>query len=123
MSGLEKCEMKCEACGRKMCTGANTLGKREKVMGNKGEGETPNAELPTPNAEGGTIKLNDEHIAIMRHTATRAARGMYCGDSPEMKDLTSAGLMVCMGKPAYCHDPYFSLTAAGKAKLAEVDGQ
>jgi hypothetical protein len=41
MSGPEKCEMKCEACGRKMCTGAKTLGK---------QGETPEAEAGSGSA-------------------------------------------------------------------------
>ena len=111
-TGPIKCEMRCAACCRVTCTGAAKL-----------EGETPNAQRSTPNAQEGTLKLNDEHIAIMRHTATRAARGMYCGDSPEMKELTEAGLMVCMGKPSYCHDPYFSLTPAGRARLAEETGE
>lgn len=65
------------------------------------------------------MNLTSEHIAIMKHTATRAAGGMYYGDSPEMRELEKAGLMVFMGKPAFSHDPVFSLTTAGKDIVAQ----
>lgn len=61
--------------------------------------------------------LNKEHISIMEHTSNRAARGLYCGDSKEMKDLVESGLMEPAGKVDWVPDPYFRLTHKGKLRL------
>ena len=64
-----------------------------------------------------TIELSKEHIEIMEHTATRAAGGIYCGDSREMQDLIIAGLMESAGKYSFVPDEYFKLTSKGKRFL------
>jgi len=64
--------------------------------------------------------LNREQIAIMQHTSIHAARGYYCGDSPDMQALVAAGLMESAGKPGWCDNEYFSLTPAGHEALKEA---
>ena len=39
------------------------------------------------------MELTEEQKVILRHTAERAAGGLYCGDSPDMPVLLRAGLM------------------------------
>jgi hypothetical protein len=58
--------------------------------------------------------LTGEHLAILDHTVQRAARGLFCGDSPAMQDLVAAGLMESAGRVAWCPDEYFRITAAGR---------
>jgi len=62
-------------------------------------------------------ELNKEHYAIMDHANSRAAQGHYCGDSKEMQDLVSLGLMKSLGKKSFVPDEYFRITEAGKAEL------
>jgi len=58
------------------------------------------------------MQLNNEHIAIMRHTQSAPHR-VYCGDSSEMQELVKAGLMREAGRKSFVPDPYFSLTPDG----------
>jgi hypothetical protein len=44
------------------------------------------------------MELNREQLAILDHTAHRAAGGFYCGDSPDMRALVAAGLMESAGR-------------------------
>ena len=67
------------------------------------------------------MTLNEEHLAILRHTLSRAAGRRYCGDSAAMQELVSAGLMVPFGKTAFCPDPYFGITADGRAAVRNAD--
>jgi len=69
------------------------------------------------------MDLNKEHVAIMRHTAERAARNMYCGDSKEMQELVAGGLMRSLGKKSFGDDEYFGLTEAGRVLLATIESE
>jgi len=60
------------------------------------------------------MKLNKEHIAILKHTTDRSANGLYCGDSPEMKELVLGGLMESAGRKSFVPDEYFRLTSEGR---------
>jgi hypothetical protein len=66
------------------------------------------------------LKLSREHISIMEHSSTRAAGGLYYGDSKEMKELCALGLMQSMGKKSFVPDEYFALTTEGKSYLAGI---
>lgn len=70
------------------------------------------------------MDLTKEQFAILEHTAHRAARGRYCGDSPDMRVLVAAGLMTSAGKAKWCPDEYFSLTQAGLdvVRAVRLDG-
>lgn len=59
------------------------------------------------------MELNTEHIVILKHTAMTNG-GLYCGDSKEMQELVTAGLMEAVGQPPWCQYTYFHLTQAGK---------
>ena len=63
------------------------------------------------------MKLTKEHISIMEHTRDRAAGGLYCGDSPQMQELVTEGLMACAGRKSFVPDPYFQLTSKGREAL------
>jgi hypothetical protein len=65
------------------------------------------------------MPITKEQLSIMKHTKFRAARGMYCGDSPAMQGLVRDGLMKSAGKVAWCPDEYFFLTPKGSAALME----
>jgi len=60
------------------------------------------------------MELNSEQVAILDHTAHRAAGGFYCGDSPDMQKLVEAGLMVSAGKKSFVPDEYFRMTGLGR---------
>jgi len=60
------------------------------------------------------MDLNKEQMAILDHTAHRAAGGLYCGDSPDMQKLVANGLMASAGKKSFCPDEYFRMTAKGR---------
>ena len=62
-------------------------------------------------------KLNKEQLAILDHTAHRAPRGLYCGDSPDMQYLIRAGLMESAGHKTFVPDEYFRITPKGRAVL------
>jgi hypothetical protein len=63
------------------------------------------------------MELKTEHIEIMRHTRDRAAGGFYCGDSSEMQELVTEGLMAFAGRKSFVPDPYFKLTEKGRDVL------
>jgi len=67
------------------------------------------------------MELNSEQVAILDHTSSRAARGFYCGDSPDMQKLIEAGLMVSAGRKSFVPDEYFRITAAGYEELRIVN--
>ena len=69
-----------------------------------------------------TMNLTNEQIEIMAHIKSRAAQGMYCGDSPDMEKLVEAGLMEFAGKVSYVPDPYFRLTEKGLWTLKTIEG-
>ena len=62
-------------------------------------------------------QLNKEQLAILDHTAHRAAGGLYCGDSPDMQKLVDAGLMVSAGRKSFVPDEYFRMTSKGRETL------
>ena len=64
--------------------------------------------------------MTEEQIQIMKHTDSRAACGLYCGDSPDMQDLVKKGFMVLVGGKSFVPDPYFALTNKGKKYLREL---
>lgn len=64
------------------------------------------------------MKLNKEHIEIMKHTRDRAPKGCYCGSSKEMQELVEAGLMKSLGR--FLGNPYFTLTDEGRKALKTV---
>jgi hypothetical protein len=63
------------------------------------------------------MTLSKNHIDIMQHTRDRAAGGFYCGDSKEMQELVTAGLMEFAGMKSFVPDKYFKLTRAGREAL------
>lgn len=65
-------------------------------------------------------QLTKEQIEILKHTRTRAAGGLYCGDSPDMQALVSRGLMESVGRKAFVPHEYFRLTDAGKKLVGEI---
>lgn len=65
-------------------------------------------------------QLTKEQIAILKHTLTRAAGGLYCGDSPDMQALISRRLMEPVGRKAFVPHEYFRLTDAGKKLVDEI---
>ena len=66
-------------------------------------------------------RLTDEQVAILDHTAYRAARGLYCGGSPDMDGLVAAGLMEDAGRKSFVPDPYYRITGAGREALREAE--
>ncbi|MHB9009712.1 MAG: hypothetical protein ACYDC1_22590 [Limisphaerales bacterium] len=64
-----------------------------------------------------THPLTPEQISILHHTAHRAAGGLYCGGSPAMDSLVTAGLMEFAGRKSFVPDDYFRLTPAGRTAL------
>jgi hypothetical protein len=67
--------------------------------------------------------LSREQKDILWHTATRAAGGLYCGNSPEMLELEEAGLMQAVGKKAFVPDEYFRITPEGLEVFEELKQQ
>jgi len=65
-------------------------------------------------------QLNKEQLAILDHTAHRAAGGLYCGDSPDLQALVDMGLMVSAGRKTFVPDEYFRLTSQGRSVLREA---
>lgn len=63
--------------------------------------------------------MTREQIEILDHTLHRTARGYFCGDSPAMQALVAVGYMALAGKPSWCPDPYFRITAAGREAWRE----
>lgn len=63
------------------------------------------------------MTLNREQIAILDHTAHRAAGGFYCGDGSDMQALVAAGLMVFAGRKSFVPDEYFRMTGKGREAL------
>lgn len=61
--------------------------------------------------------LTREQREILHHTEHRAAQGLYCGDSPDMKSLVASGLMESAGRKSFVPDEYFRITSAGRAAL------
>lgn len=62
--------------------------------------------------------LTSEQVAILDHTANRATRGLFCGDSEDMQRLVALGLMKSAGRVAWCPDEYFRITSEGRVVLA-----
>jgi len=58
--------------------------------------------------------VSKREFDILDHTINRAANGLYCGDSDEMKRLVQAGLMECAGRKSFVPEPYFRITASGR---------
>jgi hypothetical protein len=63
--------------------------------------------------------MSRKQIEILDHTAHRAAKGFFCGDSPEMKELVEAGLMVSAGWKSFVPEEFFELTEKGFEYLGE----
>jgi len=63
------------------------------------------------------MPLNKEQMAILAHTVTRAAGGLYCGDSRAMRELVASGLMQSAGRKSFVPDEYFQITAEGQKAL------
>lgn len=61
--------------------------------------------------------MTQEQFEILDHAANRAANGLYCGDSPDMRALVAAGLMVSVGRKSFVPDEYFRMTAKGHEAL------
>jgi hypothetical protein len=65
------------------------------------------------------MNLNNEQLEILKHTDSRAANGLFCGDSRDMQLLVSAGLMECAGRKSFAPDDYFRITNKGRGILHE----
>lgn len=58
--------------------------------------------------------ITNEQLEILRHTAYRAAGGLYCGGGADMDRLVRNGFMRCVGWKSFVPDPYFVITEAGR---------
>ncbi len=66
------------------------------------------------------MSLPREQQEILYHTAYHAAQGLYCGDSQDMQELITAGLMEEAGRKGFVPEAYFRITSKGREKyLAE----
>lgn len=65
-------------------------------------------------------KLSKNQIEILKHTLYRAAKGLYCGDSPDMQSLVKRGMMCSQGTTGFCPDEFFCITALGHETYAET---
>jgi len=63
------------------------------------------------------MELTNEHKEILNHTKYRAVNKFYCGDSKEMQELCSAGLMRSVGSKSFVPDEYFTITSEGRVAL------
>ncbi len=66
------------------------------------------------------MKLNKEQLAILDHTVHRAPGGFYCGDSSDMQELVTNGLMKFAGFKPGVFDKYFKITSKGRDHLSEM---
>ena len=80
--------------------------------------DTPKLDKPL---EGGSSpvpcsasSLTGEQVEILKHTLKN---GRYCGGGKDTEALTAAGLMHYLGTPAWCPDPFYAITEAGKAAI------
>jgi len=72
-TGPDVCDLTCETCGRKLCTGAGKLSEGE-GGGRKEEGGTLDAERRTPNAQRPTLNVEEVNLGAVipyRRTAKR----------------------------------------------------
>lgn len=60
------------------------------------------------------MQLSKEQFEIIEHTLERAAGGFYCGNSSEMRELVSLGLMKSAGHKSFVPDEYFKVTEKGR---------
>jgi len=65
------------------------------------------------------MKLTNEQIEILEHTAHRATGGLYCGDSSDMQKLIAAGMMESAGRKSFVPDAYFRMTQKAKDMTAK----
>ncbi len=63
------------------------------------------------------MNLSREQREILDHTVHRAAQGLFCGDSPDMRSLVAAGLMEEAGRKSFVPDTYFRITCKGREAL------
>lgn len=66
--------------------------------------------------------MTTEELETMRHTATRAARGLCCAPPADMENLVKDGLMEFACKKPFVPEPYYRLTPKGKELLQEHAG-
>ena len=64
--------------------------------------------------------MNAESLEILKHTVSRASGGLFCGDSKEMQELVTNGLMESVGFKSFVPDEYFRITAKGKQYLKDI---
>ena len=67
------------------------------------------------------IELTKAKLEILHHTAHRAARGLYCGDSEDMNELVESGLMEFAGRCGFVPDGYYRITDEGRESLAAAE--
>lgn len=118
--------MECEACGhqRKLTSGYDDANYHDNVIPNmKCEkcGLSRRDHLQAIIDKGEAVTLNQEQIEILNHTRSRAAGGRYCGGSPDMDRLVELGYMEDLGKPSWCPDNYYAITAKGKDAHAKLN--
>jgi hypothetical protein len=61
--------------------------------------------------------LNEEQRDILLHTIHRAPGGRYCGGGKDMDRLVELEYMEYLGTPAWCPDPFYGVTRAGRDAL------
>jgi len=64
--------------------------------------------------------MNKNQLEILQHTVSRAAGGLFCGDSPDMQALVKEGLMISytnLWRKSFVPDEYFSITSKGREAL------
>ena len=64
--------------------------------------------------------MNKRQVEILDHVESRAANGLFCGDSSDMQALVMAGLMMSAGRKSFVPDEYFCITDAGREALYAV---
>lgn len=63
------------------------------------------------------MELTIEHVEILKHTKRN---GLFCGGSPEMKQLCEFKLMESAGRKSFVPDEYFRITSEGEGVLDDL---
>lgn len=65
------------------------------------------------------MSVTKEMLGILKHTSSRAAGGLYCGEEAELDKLVELGYMECVGRKSFVVEPYYRLTRKGKEYLSD----
>ena len=63
------------------------------------------------------MELTTEHMEILKHAEEHS---LFCGDSPEIRDLHKLKMIEFAGWRPFVPDLYYRITADGKSALADL---